>query len=154
MSRQAAMAARAAQNDNVNQAVTQSSQLQAQSQPADNQQGQVQPNTNQQEAQYDQKAFEALESRVAALELTIVDLMKQLSPTGQQTQATAGQPKLEVLPFSKPGYTGKAQVFFIYKEDGTLDMDKPYYSPNIAKNCGKYEVIPSWVKDGIYDKPL
>ena len=159
MSRQAEMAARAAQNGNVNQVVTTQSsqpQPQSQSQPANNQQGQR------------DQTFAELEGRLSALELTIASLIKQQLPTGQQAniQPTAGrqpdtqqtsqaQPTLEVLPLSKPGYTGKAKVFFIHGDDGKINEETPFYSPNVAANFDKgYKPVAVWVENGIYVRPL
>ena len=58
-------------------------------------------------------------------------------------------------PMAKPGYTGKALVFFIHGEDGDIDWARPFYSPNVAKHYDwNYRIIPAWVENGAYVRAL
>ena len=96
------------------------------------------------------------------------DVDPQPKPQVQPTKDVEPQPKPQVQPEKtvdpRPdpvsrsacaGFTGKALVFFIHDADGRIDYSRPFYSPNVAKLYDwRYAIVPSWVENGVYVRPL
>ena len=108
-----------------------------------------------------------LRNRVEALEAC----MKNCPTATPTVQTATSQPQAQtdnatpaaqadadkVSPVVVPGtgFTGKALVFFIHGKDGNLDGARPFYSPNVAKRYDwNYQIVPSWVENGRYVRPL